>query len=266
MARMCTSKEWAIILCTLSMCVVGSLAGVPGVPSGWKAAHATFYGGSNAQGTMGGACGYGNLYNTGYGLETAALSSTLFNNGKTCGACYEMFCNYRQQSRWCYKAQPHIKVTATNLCPANWNRPTNRGGWCNPPRVHFDLPQPMFIKMARYVGGIVPVAYRRVPCVKKGGVKFTMNGNPWFNLILISNVAGPGDIKAVAVKGSKQKSWTSARQNWGQKWEVKQKLQGQALSFRLTSGSGKVLVLYNAVPRTWRFGSTYMARSNWKGL
>ncbi|KAI8022773.1 Expansin-A15 [Camellia lanceoleosa] len=117
---------------------------------GWINAHATFYGGGDASGTMGGACGYGNLYSQGYGTNTAALSTAMFNSGLSCGSCFEI-------------------SLSSNTLP-------------NP-----ELVLSLFLTEGYPAGG--------------GGIRFTINGHSYFNLVLITNVGGAGDVHAVAVKG-----------------------------------------------------------------
>ena len=109
---------------------------------------------------IGGACGYDDVVRDGYGLETVALSEALFNKGQSCGACYELKCV--DDPQWCKPGQPSLFVTATNHCPPNYYQSSDNGGWCNPPRHHFDIAKPVFLKIAEYRGGIIPISYRRL--------------------------------------------------------------------------------------------------------
>jgi hypothetical protein len=216
--------------------------------------HITFYGSANGGGTQGGACAYQNTVALGYGYMTAALSTVLFLGGQACGACFEIRCKLIVETKtaknWCYNYNTSIVITATNLCP-----PGSEGTWCDPPRAHFDLPQPAFLALAKYQGGVAPVLYRRTPCLRQGGIRFTMGGNPWFFMILIHNVPGAGNVIAVQIK-SPTTAWASMFRNWGALWTVRQHLTG-ALSFQITTGDNLTTTLTNAVGTTWSFGQTW---------
>lgn len=258
------------------------------IDSNWYDAHATFYGDMGGGDTMRkyiycvlviatfyalhcrfkswdlclviaeGACGYGDLFKQGYGLETTALSTALFNNGLTCGACFEIKCVNDPQ--WCYPKAGSIIVTATNFCPPNYSKPD--GNWCNPPLKHFDLSMPMFTKLAYYKAGIIPVKYRRVLCYKKGGVQFQIRGNPYWTIVLLYNVGGAGDVKDVKIKGSSSASWLQMSRNWGVNWQTGTKLVGQSLSFQVTTSEGTTIEFDNVVPANWQFNQVFDGKRN----
>uniref|UniRef100_A0ACD5TKX5 Uncharacterized protein n=1 Tax=Avena sativa TaxID=4498 RepID=A0ACD5TKX5_AVESA len=233
------------LLSLLGLCVASAMAD-------WSRGTATFYGGKDAAGTMGGACGYSNLYNQGYGVWNAALSTVLFKDGASCGECYLIMCD-TSQSAMC-KPGVAVTITATNLCPPNWALSNDNGGWCNTPRPHFDMSQPSWENIGVYRAGIIPILYQKVKCWRTGGMRFSITGFKYFQLVLITNVAGSGSIQSMSVKGTNT-GWITLTRNWGANWQCNSVLIGQALSFKVTSTGGQTVYLNQVVPAWWTWGA-----------
>ncbi|XP_050376432.1 expansin-A23-like [Argentina anserina] len=249
---------WFLFLTVLFVLNLGMAAADLQRNRGWQHATATFYGDMNGDETLQGACGYENVINQGYGLQTTALSEVLFNKGRTCGACFQIMCS---NSKWCKKGAGAIQVTATNFCPPSHDQ---QAPWCNAPRKHFDLSMPMFLNIAEYKAGIVPVVYRRIKCQKSGGIKFVFKGNQGWLLVLVYNVGGSGQVVNVKIRGA-QTGWIQMERNWGVNWQVVgetvQRLKGQSLSFQVTTRDGKRVWSDNVAPKDWQLGKTYEGRN-----
>ncbi|KAJ0049153.1 hypothetical protein Pint_15153 [Pistacia integerrima] len=59
----------------------------------------------------------------------------------------------------------------------------------------------MFVKLANYKVGVIPVRYHRVLCSKQGRVKFEIKGNRYWTLVTVYNVGGAGDVTNVKING-----------------------------------------------------------------
>lgn len=218
-------------------------------------AHATFYGQpGDKPDSMGGACGYGAMTKQWYGSATTALSDAMFNRGATCGQCFELRCVDERNWPYCKPGHPTVTVTATNQCPGGGL------GWCDSPKHHFDMDLAAWETIGIYNGGIIPVEYKRVSCVREGGVRFTMDKqNEYFYLVLISNVGGAGSVTAMSYSTDNVK-WKAMERNWGQNWQITEPLPDQRpLSFRVTTEDGEPRDFNNALPAGWASGRTYQA-------
>ena len=197
-----------------------------------------------------GACGYENLVDEGIGLNNGALSPALFNNGLTCGACFELKCINIPQCR-----KTSNIITGTNWCEPTHGLPANEG------KYHFDLSMYAYGKLATsFHAGILPVQFRRVPCVRKGGIRFAIKGHKYWFQVLVYNVAGAGDVKQVSVKGSGKSNWVQLKRSWGQRWETAEILEGMRLSFRVTTSDGRMVESRDCAPANWKYGQVFQGK------
>ncbi|VAI08990.1 unnamed protein product [Triticum turgidum subsp. durum] len=95
---------------------------------------------------------------------------------------------------------------------------------------------------------------------RQGGLRFTISGFNYFELVLVTNIAMSGSIKSMSVKGTNT-AWIPMSQNWGANWQCLAGLKGQALSFAITSSGGQYKVFQDVVPAWWLFGQTF---STWQ--
>jgi hypothetical protein len=118
------------------------------------------------------------------------------------------------------------------------------------------MSQPAWTTIADYQAGIVPVNYRRVPCQRNGGMRFTINGHNYFELVIVDNVGGSGVVAQIWIKGSNT-DWMVMSRNWGALWQTGAYLNGQSLSFMVKADDGRVVTANNVAPSNWWFGATY---------
>ncbi|KAJ1272168.1 hypothetical protein BS78_06G182000 [Paspalum vaginatum] len=230
----------------------------------WSSGGATWYGSPYGAGSDGGACGYqGTVSKRPFSSMIAAAGPSLFKNGKGCGACYQIKCTGNKAC----SGLP-VTITITDSCP---------GGVCLAKAAHFDMSGTAFGAMARRgmndrlrAAGILKIQYKRVSCNYNGvGIAFRVDAgsNPYYIAVLIQYQNGDGDLAAVHVMQRGGGAWAPMQHSWGAMWRANSNT-GKPLrapfSLRLTSGSGKVLVAWNAIPAGWRAGTTYRSTVNYR--
>ena len=114
----------------------------------------------------------------------------------------------------------------------------------------------------------VPVNHGRVPCKYPGvniACRVDQGSNPFYFKTLIEFEDDDGDLKAVALKEAGSRAWTPMAQDWGALWRVNNGRRLRApFCLKLTSDSGRVLVVNNVIPANWKAGATYRSLVNYR--
>uniref|UniRef100_A0A453P8J2 Expansin-like CBD domain-containing protein n=1 Tax=Aegilops tauschii subsp. strangulata TaxID=200361 RepID=A0A453P8J2_AEGTS len=111
------------------------------------------------------------------------------------------------------------------------------------------------------------VNHVRVPCKYPGvniAFRVDQGANPFYFKTLIEFEDDDGDLKAVALKEAGSGAWTPMAQDWGALWRLNNGRRLRApFSLRLTSDSGRKLVVNNVIPANWKAGATYRSLVNY---
>ncbi|PVH47844.1 hypothetical protein PAHAL_4G163500 [Panicum hallii] len=229
---------------------------------GWlSGAGATYYGAPNGDGGEGGACGY----QTAVGKQPfdsmiAAGSTPLYRGGEGCGACYEVKCTTNAAC----SGHP-VTIVITDQSP---------GGLFPGEVAHFDMSGTALGAMAKpgmadklRAGGVLRIQYRRVQCKYPGvnvAFKVDQGANPFYFDVLVEFEDDDGDLSAVELMEAGSRAWTPMAHNWGATWRLNNGRRLNApFGLRLTSDSGRVLVVSNAIPAGWKPGTTYRSLVNY---
>lgn len=214
---------------------------------GWDTAFAT----STLNSQEDSPCGFESVKSY-YGNRTASISIEMYKQGLKCGACYEIACT---KSKTCL--QNTIQVTATSMCSPSYLDPTKN--WCRQPLKHFQLPESVFSLISNDVNTVVPITFRPVSCVRKGGIRFRVIRHLNFVSVLVYNVGGAGDVSRLRIKGS-ETSWLDMESNSGNEvWNIEHvSLDGQSLSFQVFNSEGRKVQSDNIAPRDWKLDGTYV--------
>jgi hypothetical protein len=140
--------------------------------------------------------------------------------------------------------------------------------------AHFDMSGTALGAMAKpgmadklRAGGVLRIQYRRVQCKYPGvnvAFKVDQGANPFYFDVLVEFEDDDGDLSAVELMEAGSRAWTPMAHNWGATWRLNNGRRLNApFGLRLTSDSGRVLVVSNAIPAGWKPGTTYRSLVNY---